>query len=244
MATYKEAHINYFIEHGEWTYEFSRIATFHNQYTDSTVLLLAFRRESSFLIVNVLLPILLMATMNILVFIIPPDAGERISYSVTVLLALAVYLTIVGENLPKTSRPMPIFCYYLTAIVILSVTMCIVTIINLRVYHKDEATEPPACLQSFVNVLKCHYHKNRHRKASISNGRPYVVEENGLPKGSDMTASVQSSSQSKSTVSWKELSHVLDIVFLVIFVIATLVANLYYILILQDNEFDENDLPI
>ena len=185
-----------------------------------------------------------MATMNILVFIIPPDAGERISYSVTVLLALAVYLTIVGENLPKTSRPMPIFCYYLTAIVILSVTMCIVTIINLRIYHKDETTEPPACLQSFVNVLKGHYHKNRHRKASISNGRPYIVEENGLPKGSDMTASVQSSSQSKSTVSWKELSHVLDIVFLVIFVIATLVANLYYILILQDNEFDENDLPI
>ena len=246
VATNQEAQTNYFTEHGEWTFQFGRVQIYRNQYADNIVLALGFRRESSFLLVNVLLPILLMATMNLLVFIIPPDAGERISYSVTVLLALAVYLTIVGDNLPKTSRPMPIFCYYLTAVVILSVSMCFVTIINLRIYHKDETTEPPACLQSFVNVLTCRFHRNRRRKSSVkTNGRAYICRENGIPKGSDiMTASVQSSPQSKSTASWKELSHVLDVVFLVMFVLVTLAANLYYITKLQSYTFVEPDFGL
>ena len=105
VASYTDVQTTYFTEHVEWTYRFSNVETITNEYSDIIHLALGFRRESSFLLINVLLPILLMATINILVFIIPPDAGERISYSVTVLLALAVYLTIVGENLPKTSRP-------------------------------------------------------------------------------------------------------------------------------------------
>ena len=239
IAVSKEAMTNYFTENGEWTYQFSRVELQGHILSLS----IGFRRESSFIIVNVLLPILLMATMNILVFIIPPDAGERISYSVTVLLALAVYLTIVGENLPKTSRPMPIFCYYLTAIVILSVTMCIVTIINLRIYHKDETTAPPACLQGFVNVLKCHFYRNRHRLSSVkTNERPSRDEVNGIHNFSTTSQSGQSSSKSKITVSWKDLSHVLDVTFLVMFVISTLVVNLYFIVKLQGYTYNVEDI--
>ena len=184
-----------------------------------------------------------MATINILV--LPPDVGERISYSVTVLLALAVYLTIVGDNLPKTSRPMPIFCYYLTAIVILSVTMCSVSIINLRIYHKDDTTKPPACIQGFVNVLKGRFHRNRRRKSSVkTNVLAYRDKENGIPIFSNTTPLVQISSHSKSIVIWKDLRHVLDVTFLVIFMIAALVVNLYYIAQLQSYIFNEQDYEL
>ena len=234
IAVSKEAMTNYFTENGEWTYQFSRVELQGHIISLS----IGFRRESSFIIVNVLLPILLMATMNILVFIIPPDAGERISYSVTVLLALAVYLTIVGENLPKTSRPMPIFCYYLTAVVILSVSMCFVTIINLRIYHKDETTAPPACIQGFVNVLKCHFYRNSHRLSSVkTNERAYIVGENSMTKGPGISVLVQRT----GSLSWKELSQVLDVLGFLCFVIAALVINVYYILKLQGYKFVEQD---
>ena len=91
---------------------------------------IGFQRQANFLIINVLLPILMMATMNILVFVIPPESGERISHAITVLLAVAVYLTIVEENLPKSSSPMPIFCYYLTIVVALNVSMCCLKVVN------------------------------------------------------------------------------------------------------------------
>ena len=238
ISPYKEILTNFLIEHGEWTYQFSQIGSYESYYADVFVVVLGFRRESKFLIVNVLLPILLMATMNILVFIIPPDAGERISYSVTVLLALAVYLTIVGDNLPKTSRPMPIFCYYLTAVVILSVSMCFVTIINLRIYHKDETTAPPACIQGFVNVLKCHFYRNSRRLSSVkTNERAYIVGENSMTKGPGISVLVQRT----GSLSWKELSQVLDVLGCLCFVIAALVINVYYILKLQGYKFVEQD---
>ncbi|XP_060559571.1 5-hydroxytryptamine receptor 3A-like [Ruditapes philippinarum] len=80
-------------------------------------------------------PIIFLAYLNNVVFVIPAECGERISYSITVLLAIAVYLTIVGDNLPKTSFPMAYFSYYLLALLITSICITLATIFNLRIYH-------------------------------------------------------------------------------------------------------------
>jgi hypothetical protein len=41
--------------------------------------------------------------MVALVFIVPVDSGEKVSYVLTVFLSLAVLLTIVTDSLPPTS---------------------------------------------------------------------------------------------------------------------------------------------
>ncbi|KAL4222797.1 Neuronal acetylcholine receptor subunit alpha-7 [Mactra antiquata] len=96
---------------------------------------LTFSRKPLFMVVNVILPIVLMALISTVVFYIPIDSGERISYSITMLLAIGVFLTLVGDNLPKTSNPMPLFSYYLLSMLLLNACIAITNILSVKCFY-------------------------------------------------------------------------------------------------------------
>ena len=103
-------------------------------------------RKPTFIIIIVIIPIMLLSLMSIMVFLLPPDSGERMSYSITLLLALMVFLTIVSDNLPKTSSPLPILSYFIGLHVLLSALITFATILNLRLFYKDEHEPVPSWL--------------------------------------------------------------------------------------------------
>ena len=86
-----------------------------------------FERRPQYVIVNVILPILFLCFLNVMAFLLPVDSGERISYAITVLLAIAVYMTIVSDNLPKASEPLPLISYLLIVCLTVSVLITVVT---------------------------------------------------------------------------------------------------------------------
>jgi hypothetical protein len=51
-----------------------------------------------------------MAVLIAMVFKLPVDSGEKIGFSLTVLLAYAVYLTMISENIPSTSVAVCYLC--------------------------------------------------------------------------------------------------------------------------------------
>jgi len=65
------------------------------------------RRKPAYYNLNIIIPTFATATLIILTLLVPWDSGERISFAVTVLLSIIVFLLIVSENLPKTdSKPL------------------------------------------------------------------------------------------------------------------------------------------
>ena len=46
----------------------------------------------------------MLSLLNVLVFILPADCGERMALAVTVLLSFTVYLGIISDSMPKTSE--------------------------------------------------------------------------------------------------------------------------------------------
>ena len=42
-----------------------------------------------------------------LVFLLPPESGEKVSLAVTLLLAMTVFLLVVMDNIPSTSEVVP-----------------------------------------------------------------------------------------------------------------------------------------
>jgi len=65
------------------------------------------RRKPAYYRLNIIIPTFATATLIILTLLVPWDSGERISFAVTVLLSIIVFLLIVSENLPKTdSKPL------------------------------------------------------------------------------------------------------------------------------------------
>ncbi|WAQ95162.1 ACHB-like protein [Mya arenaria] len=187
-------------------------------------------RKWLFAMVNMLFPLVFLSVLNLLVFVLPPDSGERVSFTVTILLAIAVFLTLVGDSLPKVSEPFPVFCYYLLAMLSLSTAMTIVTIVNLRIFHKDPSKKPPALTACLVNVLMC-YSCTPKRKKEIY--RTTLSQTNETQMNGSTHQSIQSDHVARKTVTWKDVSHAVDIMSILIFVLACLFLNVYFLLFLQ-----------
>ncbi|CAC5410626.1 unnamed protein product [Mytilus coruscus] len=114
--------LEYYKENGEWKYQgFSAYTTSNTREGSSTpeiTFTLTFKRRPVFHVLNSLIPMVLLAFLSSMVFKLPPDSGERIGYSLTVLLAYAVYLTIISDNMPSSSSSTSVLskCVYLSII--------------------------------------------------------------------------------------------------------------------------------
>ena len=65
-------------------------------------------RKPLFFTMNIIVPSIMLALLVLLVFLLPPDSGEKISMGVTLLLSLSVFILIISENVPTTSVSVPI----------------------------------------------------------------------------------------------------------------------------------------
>ncbi|XP_060070409.1 neuronal acetylcholine receptor subunit alpha-7-like [Ylistrum balloti] len=116
------------------------------------------RRPLNFM-VSVVIPIIMLALINPFVFILPFNSGERTSYSITVLLAFTVYMTVVSDRMPASSEPMSHLSYYLLSMLALSVFIVTVNIFQIRTYSKDDNEEPVPkwmknLIKNFCNICR------------------------------------------------------------------------------------------
>ena len=66
------------------------------------------RRTPIFVLLNRLLPCCIMILLELMIFMIPPDAGEKLSLGITLLLAQTVFQLVIEGDMPKTSDQIPL----------------------------------------------------------------------------------------------------------------------------------------
>jgi hypothetical protein len=104
-----------------------------------------------FYLQNLILPCILLATLSVLSFSLPPGSGERIALVITILLGLTVYMLIFTENIPKTSEVVPLINKFFV-VVLFEVALCLLaTSITLQFYHyHDPEKKIPSWLRFLV----------------------------------------------------------------------------------------------
>ncbi|XP_046579519.1 acetylcholine receptor subunit delta-like [Haliotis rubra] len=70
-------------------------------------------RRRAFYILTAVLPVCILSALNLMVFHVPPESGEKMTLCVSVLLAYAVYLTSINSFLPSVSDHVALFSVYL-----------------------------------------------------------------------------------------------------------------------------------
>ncbi|XP_045182333.2 acetylcholine receptor subunit beta-type unc-29-like [Mercenaria mercenaria] len=167
-SVYDKVQTTYFSENGAWAFYNSSVENYNNgSFIDVSLYL---ERKPRFVLVNVILPIIFLAFLNVIIFAIPIESGERISYSITMLLAIAVFLTLVGDNLPKTSSPMSFFSYYLLVILVISICITLGTIFNVRLYYSDDDDPVHRGLTRFVRCVNCKSRKKGSKRKPVYSG--------------------------------------------------------------------------
>ena len=69
-------------------------------------------RKSTYYLINIVIPVLLLSALISMVYWVPADEGEKMGYNLTLLLAYSVFLLLIGDILPKTSDDVPYLCKY------------------------------------------------------------------------------------------------------------------------------------
>ncbi|CAC5378276.1 unnamed protein product [Mytilus coruscus] len=99
--------------HGEWRITSSSATSEFKSLVSSVKFTIVIKRKPLYMIMNIILPIILLALLEIFTFKIPADTGERLGYTITVWLSFAVFLTIVSDSLPQSSESVPIVSTYI-----------------------------------------------------------------------------------------------------------------------------------
>ena len=205
-----------YMKHGEWDIE-EILAS-----SDGKSLYFTFqlRRKPLFLVVNIIFPIILMSLLNTLIFVLPAQSGERVSYGITLLLAIAVFLTLVGDNLPKTSNPMSILSFYLMINLTLSTMMCISAIFNLWLYYKESIEEIPLWARCVIQVT-C-------TKSCMKSKQQCMADDDDHAS----TIWKDTDKNLKDALTWVDACRAVDRLCLVFFLLATIGNTVTFILLI------------
>jgi hypothetical protein len=128
-------------ESGLWKIE----NTTNYSYTDKdgttyVVVGLYLKRRYAYYLAGLILPMTVVAILQAFVFLVPYDAGERVGFSVTILLTSVVFLTIIQEKLPEASEPnISVLGFLLFGYVVLGsvVTLCVILSANIHSYTEN-----------------------------------------------------------------------------------------------------------
>lgn len=93
------------------------------------------QRRSLFYTYNLIVPNFIIALLAFFSFYIPVECGERISFVITVLLSMTVFLLLVAESIPPTSEGVPVIGMYYTTSIIEVALALVATGISLKVYY-------------------------------------------------------------------------------------------------------------
>ncbi|KAL3868218.1 hypothetical protein ACJMK2_041049 [Sinanodonta woodiana] len=218
-------------ENSEWSIVDTSVDTLE-QYTDAAVVFsIKLKRKPLFVLLNVILPVIMLSLLNVCIFVLPAESGEKASFSVTVFLALAVFLTMVTATLPQNSEKISLLGIYLVIIAGFSTVIVILTLFILRLNFRnvDEDPIPPCLIQLQVIVEKVRCRKcNKLRPAIMSETEVHNFDPGYTVYTQDATSAVSQSNPTtphKSKITWNHICNALDFIFFWIFLIATFITT-------------------
>ncbi|XP_071173686.1 neuronal acetylcholine receptor subunit beta-2-like [Mytilus edulis] len=169
------------------------------------------KRKPSYYVSTIILPVVFLGILNILVFVLPADAGEKMSYSITVALGFMVFLTLVSTQLPANSDNISMLSVYIQIQICLGIFALVVSSIQLRIRHRDPNREPNKTYKYLVSFS---------RRCCKSENQVQSVANKQTKENIDLDERVHA-------FDWNDVSSAIDFIsfwfFTVIFVLSTLI---------------------
>lgn len=124
-------------------------------------------RQSTYFVIVMTAPILLLGIINGFAFLMPIDHG-RVGFAMTVYLTFSVFLTIIGGNLPKTSNPLSTLSIYIVILMSFSGVITLISIFTVRQHLKTVDLSVPSAVSFIVGFFCCMVCRcKREKKAQI-----------------------------------------------------------------------------
>ncbi|KAH3697947.1 hypothetical protein DPMN_085459 [Dreissena polymorpha] len=111
------------------------------------------KRKPTYVVNNIILPLIVLIALNGCVFLLPERSGEKIGFAVTVFLSFMVFATIVQATLPVNSENVCYLSVFVTLQTVESSVITIVAICLVRIEGRSDRV--PDWLASVIMCLTC-----------------------------------------------------------------------------------------
>ena len=231
MSARPDMDLSTFIENGVWSLVKTEVTVSDDEVTGvSTYATIVLKRREMFYMLNYLAPVLILVLLNTVVFILPAESGERIGFTVTILLSIAVYMTLISDKLPATSNPTSVLTYILVLYLLQSVFICIQTVASLRFYHRDDSKPVGSGWAACASCVRCKACKGERGGYYITDDVKEKSHDNGRHE-----TNIPDNHCEK--VSWTNVSKSLDRFFLFFNItLSCLVAVCYFVIVITHSK--------
>ena len=99
---------------------------------------LQFQRLRGYYILNLILPPIILSFLSLMVFHLPPQSGEKLTLSLSILLSYSVLLGTINESLPKVSSSVCVFSVYLLVMFALKAMTVVSSVLVLQLEYNHD----------------------------------------------------------------------------------------------------------
>ena len=223
LAVNKEIDLSIFLENGVWSLLKTKVSTYEKNIKQGvnayyTLIELDLERRSLFHVLHFLLPILILVLLNSVVFLLPPESGERIGFSVTILLSITVYMTIISSKLPEASHPISVLSFILIIYILQSALICIETVSILHICNKRVSIPLDAKWVRLLLYMPCVSKTDKSIYSATNGNKPYSTEDNAItqshPSNENAMHLDNIMDEVEFSLTWDEVAKYLDVLFL------------------------------
>ncbi|CAE1178357.1 CHRNN [Acanthosepion pharaonis] len=113
------------------------------------------RRRTLFYTLNLIVPCVSISCLTVLVFYLPSDSGEKITLSISILLALTVFFLLLSDINPPTSLVVPLIGKYLMFTMVVVAMSIFMTVFTLHMNYRGPTTHKmrPWMRRVFTEIL-------------------------------------------------------------------------------------------
>lgn len=219
LSNYKES--------GVWEITYTEAKVSKSSAESKVTFSVHIKRKPLYYVLNIIAPILFLGLLTILVFVLPVDAGEKMSYAMTVFLSFAVFLTIISAQLPVSSDSTPVLTIYILLQMTMGVMVLVITAFQIRLHHRDETVPMSKVFEIMVKVDKCLRCSKSCRPSKNLMISPTPEKDD---RANNYQETLEEEIKKGHTVEWKDVTSAIDLLAFWIFLILYIVLTAYLFL--------------
>ena len=115
---------------------------------------LELKRMRTYYVVNIIIPVLFLSLTSSLAFYLLAGAGKKVGMSMALLLVYSVYLIIIADNMPQTSKQGSFLAVYLIILLAVTTMGVIWSVAVLRLHHTNDDLPVGTVTGAFIRCAR------------------------------------------------------------------------------------------